>query len=154
MGKVLSLEYEYEHDYMLIGINSTLEEYRLAYLLNKNLNIKLERMSKDLDFTNKECSFTIYGFDCDITFSSWAFINNKNVAIRQTPDQSNLFLEESKTSFLIQEKKKIDYFLKIDGAIETTQMQSILDKIKTIKGVIASYVIDPQTLKSKDYLIF
>ena len=154
MKKVLSLEYEYEHDYVLIGINSALEEYRMAYLLNKNLNLKLKRKLNDLKFTDKNCSFSIYDFYCKTTFLSWSFLINKSVSINQTSDQENLFAEESKTSFLIQEKKRIDYFLKIDGDLDYIQTSSILKNIKNINGVIASYAIEPQTLKSKDYLIF
>ena len=154
MTKVLSLGYEYEHDYALIGINSTLEDYRLAYLLNKKLALKLERQSYDLDFSDKDCVFPIFAFDCDTTFSSWYFLINKTNVVHKTSNQNNLFPEESKTSFLIQEKKNIDYFLKIEGDFDELQILSLLDTINNIKGVITSYAIDPQTLKSKDYLIF
>ena len=60
MSKVITLDYEYEHDYILIGINSTLEDYRLAYLLNKDLRINLEREPKDLDFSTRTIRQWIY----------------------------------------------------------------------------------------------
>ena len=41
MAKVLSLGFEFEHEYTLIAISSTLEDYRLAYLLNKIFNINV-----------------------------------------------------------------------------------------------------------------
>ncbi len=154
MAKVLTLEYEYEHDYALIAINSTLEDYRLAYLLNHQLALKLERQKHDLDFPNKESSFPMYAYDCDITFLSWHLLINKNSVTNKTLDNSNLFDEESKVSFLINEKKRVDYFIKIEGGLDDMNLVSTLNTIKTIKGVIASYAIDPQTLKSKDYLIF
>ncbi len=154
MAKVLTLGYEYEHDYNLIAITSTLDDYRLAYFLNKKLEIHLDRQSKNIDFTNKNCSFTLYDYDCNSTFSSWSLIANKHLFISKNIESANLFNEESNVSYLINEKKKVDYFLKIFGDFTSSSLTSILEKIKNIKGVITSYTIDPQTLKSKDYLIF
>ncbi len=154
MAKVLTLGYEYEHDYSLIAITSTLDDYRLAYFLNKKLEIYLDRQTKNIDFTNKNCSFTLYNYDCNSTFSSWSLIANKHLFISKNIEGTNLFNEESNVSYLINEKKKVDYFLKIFGDFTSNSLTSVLEKIKNIKGVITSYTIDPQTLKSKDYLIF
>ena len=40
----------YDATYKLIAIHCRLEDYRLAYLLNQSLNLKLERNPNDLDF--------------------------------------------------------------------------------------------------------
>jgi len=154
MSKVLTLGYEYEHDYNLIGINCTLDDYRLAYFLNEKLEIHLDRQPKNIDFTDKNCSFTLYSYDCDQTFSSWSLVANKHIFTTENIVETNLFSEESKISYLINEKKKVDYFLKIFGDFTPNSLKLILEKIKNIKGVITSYPIDPQTLKSRDYLIF
>ena len=154
MSKVLTLGYEYEHDYNLIAINSTLDDYRLAYFINKKLEIHLDRQSKNIDFTDKDCSFTLYSYDCDRTFSSWSLIANKHIFLSKNTDQPTLFTEESKISYLISEKKKVDFFLKIFGDFTSGSLKSILAKIKDIKGVVTTYTINPQSLKSKDFLIF
>ena len=154
MTKVLSLGYEYEHDYTLIGINSTLDDYRLAYLLNSELQVNLKREANDLDFTKKNCSFTLYNYECNITFTSWSLFANKQIFISQTKEETNLFKQASQISYFINEKKGIDYFLKIHGGIESDTLKILLDNIKKIKGIIATYSIDPYTLKSKDFLIF
>ncbi|MGB5362681.1 MAG: IPExxxVDY family protein [Aureibaculum sp.] len=154
MTKVLSLGYEYEHDYTLIGINSTLDDYRLAYLLNSELQVNLKREANDLDFTEKNCSFTLYNYECNITFTSWSLFANKQIFISQTKEETNLFKQASQISYFINEKKGIDYFLKIHGGIESDTLKILLDNIKKIKGIIATYSIDPYTLKSKDFLIF
>ena len=78
MSKVLTLDYEYEHDYSLIGITSALEDYRFAYLLNKNLEILLARQADNIDFKDKNCSFKLFNYVCNITFSSWSLISNKH----------------------------------------------------------------------------
>ena len=40
----------YDDDYKLIAVHCRLEDYRLAYLLNKSLNLRLMRKEDDLDF--------------------------------------------------------------------------------------------------------
>ena len=154
MTKVLTLGYEYEHDYKLIGINSTLEDFRLAYFLNKGLCINLERQPLDIDFKNKNSSFTFYKYDCQVTFSSWSLLANKHLFVSESTIEGNLFSEESKISYLVNEKKDIDFFIKIFGDFDLNSLKSIQEKIKNIKGVITSYSINPNHLKSKDFLIF
>ncbi len=154
MAKVLTLGYEFEHDYNLLGITSTLEGYRLAYLLNKNLEIHLNRQPKNIDFIDKNCSFTLYNYECNSTFSSWSLIANKYTFVSKNIEKTNLFNEESKVSYLINEKKEVDYFLKIIGDFNAASLKQMLDNIKNIKGLIVAYKINPHTLKSKDYLIF
>lgn len=154
MTKVITLDYEYDHDYVLIGITSTLEDYRLAYFLNTCLQINLIRELKDLDFSNKKCSFTLYNYNCKKTFSSWSLLSNKHIFVSNTKEENKLFMEESKISYLIDEKKEIDYFLKIIGDLDTNQLKQLLEKIKKIKGVIAVYSVNPIKLKSKDFLIY
>ena len=40
----------FEEEYSLIGIHTTLEDYKLAYILNKRLGIKLGKCRDDLKF--------------------------------------------------------------------------------------------------------
>jgi len=37
-------------DYTLIGIHCSIEDYRLAYLLNQFLNLKLKRKDSDIEY--------------------------------------------------------------------------------------------------------
>ena len=155
MSKVLTLDYENEHDYTLIGVHATLENYRLAFYLNSVLNIKLKRNNLDLDFGTGESHFSLYTYDCSNTFSSWALISNKHVFDAHLDIEKNyLFKEDYQTTILIQEKKQVDYFLKIDSDFVELEINEIIKKVNNIKSVITSYKIDPQTLKSKDFLIF
>ena len=56
--------------------------------------------------------------------------------------------------YLISEKKKVDYFLKIEGDISTGELNNTIGEINKIKQVITSYKICPSNLKSKDFLTF
>ena len=71
-----------------------------------------------------------------------------------TGGSSNLFLEETKISYLIPEKKKVDYFIKITGLTDSVELSKTLLNINKINNIVASYAIDPLDLKSRDNLIF
>ena len=70
----------------------------------------------------------------------------------QTESNELLLTTETKT-YLISEKKKVDFFIKISGNVSYSFVVKTIDKIKTIDQVITSYSIDKNTLKSKDFLI-
>ncbi len=155
MSKVLTLDYENEHEYILIGIHATLEDYRLAFQLNEVLSIHLTRESQDLDFSTDNSSFSFYMYDCNQTFSKWALINNKYIFDAHASSEKNyLFKEDYQTTHLIQEKKQVDFFLKIESDFDRQEINEIIKKVNSLKKVITSYNINPQTLKSKDFLIF
>ena len=67
---------------------------------------------------------------------------------------THLFLEETKISYLIPEKKKVDYFIKITGLKDDVELSTTLLNINKINNIMASYAIDPMDLKSRDNLIF
>ena len=154
MSKIHSFDFEYEHDYILIGIHTTLNDYRIAYLLNKKIGLFLKRSEEDLDFPLKKCSFPFYLYDDEASFISWSLISNKFISVDSIQSIHNLFDEETKTRFLIPEKKKADYFIKISGYIKDDDLDNILIKIKNTEKIITSYIIDPFTLRSRDNLIF
>lgn len=155
MSKIHSFDFEYEHNYSLLGIHSTLEDYRIAYFLNKNLNLHLSRFKEDLDFSSIDCTFPLFHYEDEATLTSWSLIANKHIFVSsEDTHQRNLFEELTNTSFLISEKKEIDYFIKINGNVNPNDLQNILNKINKTKQIITSYSLDPNELISKDYLIF
>lgn len=155
MSKIHSIDFEYDHDYDLIGIHSTLADYRMAYFLNETLSIHLSRFKEDLEYKSKNCSFPLFTFEDESAFTSWSLIANKFVFTEEVSfNGSNLFQEESKISYLIPEKKRIDYFIKISGLQDDNELSEVLYKINKINNIIASFAIDPLDLKSRDNLIF
>ncbi|WP_435414184.1 IPExxxVDY family protein [Polaribacter aestuariivivens] len=144
-----------EEEYSLIGIHTALEDYRLAYLLNKNLNIRLSKSPKDLEFESnqKKGSFSIFNFSSKKYDFEWFLIANSFKKENQTEPNELLLTTETKT-YLIPEKKKVDFFIKISGEVKYEFVLNTVNKIKNIDQVITSYSIDKNTLKSKDFLIF
>ncbi|CAL2082363.1 IPExxxVDY family protein [Tenacibaculum sp. 190524A02b] len=144
--------------YSLIGIHTTLNDYKLAYLLNSKLECFFEKANFCLDIKNKNkeiVSFPIYEYVNEKEDTNWFLINNvskKKVEI----EAIGLFMKRttSVVEYLVSEKKKVDYFLKIEGDFKETFVDSLINNIKTIPQVVTSYQIDIDTLKSKDFLIF
>jgi len=152
--QVLTFDLE-EDDYELVGIHSTEEDYRLAYLLNQHLNTKLIRSKLSLDFKNSTAEFPLFEYKDKNSFINYYLINNKHKTFVQNQKNAGLFGGNYSTiSYLIQEKKDIDFFLKIEGCFCTKKFNGIIEKLNTINQIITSYSIEPSTLKSKDHLIF
>jgi hypothetical protein len=144
-----------EDEYSLIGIHSTLEDYKLAYLLNKSLNTRFYKAKEDLEFVKekKNASFSIYNYENLEYDFDWFLIANSCKKEIETAFNELLLTSETKT-YLIPEKKKVDFFLKICGKQEYEFVVKTINSIKSIDNVITAYSIDKNTLKSKDFLIF
>lgn len=151
--KKYTLVTEFDYDYTLIVIKTTLEDFRLAYFLNKFFNIRLTKKKVSLDFKNKRGSFAVFDFENLITNEYWALIANKQVVEKQVTESGyNMFEEISNTFILIPEEKTADYLLKIENL--DIPVTNLLQKINKITRVITSYEVNPNNLKSKDLLIF
>lgn len=143
-----------EDEYSLIGIHTTLEDYKLAYLLNKILGTGFSKSKKDLHIEelSKKTAFSLYNYSNLEYEFEWFLIANSSKRENQTESNELLLTTETKT-YLIPEKKKVDFFIKISGNVSYSFVVKTIDKIKTIDQVITSYSIDKNTLKSKDFLI-
>lgn len=144
-------------DYSLIGIHTSEEDYRLAYLLNSNLHTKFTRSRFNLDFENKNASFPIFEFINEEKQLASYLISNKCVGNLSVNTTTNLFSKDeffSSTTYLIREKKNIDYFLKIEGEISTIELYRTIENLNKISQIVTSYHINPSKLNSKDFLIF
>lgn len=144
-----------DEEYSLIGIHTALEDYKLAYLLNKNLSTHFAKSTKDLEFENNKnkASFSIYNFTNKEYDFEWFLIANSFKRENQTASNELLLTTETKT-YLIPEKKKVDFFIKISGEVNFNFVVKTVNKINNIEQIITSYSIDKNTLKSKDFLIF
>ena len=143
-----------EEEYSLIGIHTALEDFKLAYLLNKNLKTSFYKSKEDLKFEylQKKASFSIFNSNKEDDFECFLIANSSK---KEHHNESNELLLISETkSYLIPEKKKVDFFIKICGELEFSFISETVEKIKKIDQIITSYSIDKNTLKSKDFLIF
>ena len=149
-----------EIDYHLVAIHTTLEDYRLAYFINQHLPVNLSKSNEEILISIKEgeTQFSRFYFDDEDNFVSWNLIQNKNEVIGQNEiiNQdlfSNSSQEVATKVFLLPELKKVDYFLKIESD-DDLDLAGIVKKLKSIKSLSTVYVVETETIKSKNNLIF
>ena len=148
-----------EDNYTLIAIHCSAEDYRLAYLLNTNLSLKLARKREDLDYNYMEASFSIYEWYDEENFVTWNLVSNTSKKeVEQMASAGSLFSEQqgkrTVSKYLIPEQKRVDYFVKISSESYLKSSKIIISKINAIAEVITAYTLNPNQLKSKNNLIF
>lgn len=148
-------------DYGLVAIHSSLEDYRLAYFINRQLELRLEKSPCDIGVKVREgeSSFSRYTFEDPADDSLWNLIQNKNRVISaQGNTPASLFndtgLSISTSVYLMPEFKKVDYVLKIENTHPSFAPEAVVDRLLGIKHVTTAYAIDHKKLKSKNNLIF
>ena len=156
--KMLLNDFFEEEQFTLIGIHCTIEDFRLAYLLNGELQVNLNRMPEDLDHNNK-ATYSIYEWKDEQQQIQWNLVSNFCKVEIEDPAlvQSSLFNTKQSTTQiyqLIPEHKKVNYMLKIGSKIPVNKEKVILNKILSIPQVVTAYSINTNQLKSKDNLIF
>ncbi|CAL2087213.1 IPExxxVDY family protein [Tenacibaculum dicentrarchi] len=143
------------NDYTLIGVQTVLDEYKLAYLLNKFLGTKFSKAVYNLDFTEKNNTFfyPVYEYKDTVLGYDWFLIANSYKAIDKI-GVTTIFDKKNEVKYLLPEKQKIDYFLKIESGLDINYIIEIIKKINEIPQIITSYEVKVESLKSKDFLIF
>ena len=104
----------YEEEYSLIGIHTTLEDFKLAYLLNKNISTRFHKLKNDLTIENQQikASFSMFKYENPKYDFEWHLIANSTKTENITTSNQLLLTTETKT-YLISEKKNVDFFIKI-----------------------------------------
>ncbi|TCK67945.1 hypothetical protein DFQ05_1729 [Winogradskyella wandonensis] len=148
----------YDETYTLIAIHCRLEDYRLAYMINKFLSINLERKEKDLDLNYTASSYAIYHWYNKANDVTWNLITNICKKEEEGLSSSGVLFSEdrkvTKTYNLIPELKQVDYFIKITSDTYVVNEKMIMDTLQSIPQIITSYTVDLSKIKSKEHLIF
>lgn len=121
-------------DIKIIGINSHLEDYKLAWHINKLLNINLVKYS---DIINEEgFGFSFYLYDGGENCNTYNLVEIANA-------------ESKWVSF----SPATDYLIVIRNFINDENLADVLNKIKKIEGVVFAYLIDLETNNKIDTLL-
>ena len=144
--------------YSLLAIHCTVEDFRVAYLLNKHLKISLKRRPEDLDFAFKKASFSLFEWKDEEEMITWNLISNvckvEEDGILNTESLFKVPNKIIRTHNLIPEYKRVNYFLKIFNDGNFINEKSIIANIQQIPHIVTVYSLDASQLKSKDNLIF
>lgn len=147
-----------EEDFLLIGIHCQCEAYRVAFLLNKELGLRLKREFSDLDFQYKYATafYPVFHYNDEKSYREYYLVGNKFQGISQPESTPNELFGSEKvfTAHLIPEHKTVDYILKVEESDGNLSSRVLASKINAIPQIRIAYEINTDTLKSKENLIF
>ena len=148
---------QFPENYHLIAIHSDLDEFRLAFFLNKKLNIGLKRKINDIYFAEQDASYSQFEFLDETKYLKWIFFSNKSlVSEKVSNEEFGLFGQGNRTlnkTNLLSQQKSVDYFLIIENIANKNYIDKVLKKILEISLVITAF-ISKNKLENKENLIF
>ncbi len=153
----LSIDDFDEDEYSLIAIHTSLEDYHLAYHINRNLSIQLQKCKPDIQVSTRDgdAMFSRFTFEDADRGDFWNLFQNKTEITATKMDGHTLFeqpADVTSTVRFLPEFKRVDYFLKVEN--QQPQLDDILVSLKKINKVSTVYPVDVQQIKSKNNLIF
>jgi hypothetical protein len=134
--KKLELEAEDDFDFGLIAISCHEKDYKICWAINKEFKFNLKR-GKDICLKDRDedMSYSFYLYDDELGHCTYHIIENR-----------------SGMGYLIPEQKQADYFMMIKGIFD--EENEMIQRLKSIDMVLTAYVVDADTLKSKNNLLF
>ncbi len=136
--KVHKLTEKEDYRFRLAGISSAENDYKLSWSLNQILGINLVRID-NLEVYHKR-------LDGKQTFSQFEYSDEETLI------QYRLISNRSINGFLLEEMTNLDYLLQISGVTDDGWLESLIEKINNIDGIILAFPLDPNTLKSRKKL--
>ena len=124
----------------VIGLVSTLKDYKLAWSINQVFRIKLALQPPIVMEFLKSPDLAITNFLFENEFCAYRLLRNRGNDIN--------------SGYLIPELVNFDFFLLITGEEEILPEQSVIDGLHNINGISFFQQIDVNRLKSKDNFIF
>lgn len=138
--KVHKLSSKSEFDFLLIGISSHENDYRICWAINQQLEILLTRV-ESLIIQNRKHSelqeFALFTYSNETAHLDYNLISNR-----------------CDNGFLVEEMKNIDFLLQVSGEIDDIFEKTLLENLKITPIITTAFVIDTNNLKSKDRLVF
>lgn len=147
-------------NYELIAVHSSLEDYRLAYFINRELSTLFEKSPKHIGIKVKEgeSCFSRFVYEDFENDTYWNLIPNKGIIVSREENGTDLFFETgmdvTTNVYLLPELRKVDYIIKIEDTESSFDTDGFVDGLLQIKQISTAYKIDHQKLKSKNNLIF
>jgi len=139
--KKAKLQIEPTFDFELLGIVSPIREYRMAWLVNQELEINLVKADDlELEFLNSE-KLEIAQYFLSLPHGFIQLLKNKALNSSQ------------QLAYLIPELKNLDYFLLVQDETEQLYLSNFMEKLSRNPLVQSIVRIDISKLKSKENLL-
>ena len=127
-------------DYKLVGIASSLKEYKLCYHLNTFLNCDFRKLT-DLIFEptdrTRKIQFSVFKAGNEEDQNQFVVFTNKNLQDVLLPEISNF-----------------DYVLQIHGKYEEDELKNLIAGVKQFPEVLMTAEIPLKKIKSRERLVY
>ena len=140
MGKkdVHKLSSESDKTFVLLGISSHENDYRLSWGINESLGFKLVKSDNHVSYNLK--------LKENQEFSTYNYLDEESASYRLISNRCN-------NGFLLDELKNIDFLLLIEPFSSTLDIKEVMNKIRTVPFISAVFSIDQHSLKNKKRLL-
>jgi hypothetical protein len=129
------LEIDFDFDFKLWGIATSLRDYQVCLLVNKALKLRLSRLN-DIELPvpehNKLLLFSTFRYEDPMDKGVFHLIANKYNG-----------------DFLVPEMRQADFFLRFCGAAPDEYLYELVTKLKRIQQFLMLIPMNPENLKSR-----
>lgn len=134
----IKLKVEPEYDFYLVGIASHENDYRLSWSINKQMGFQFVR-ADDIVIIEKSI---------EKTYAHFHFVHENSLIVY---DLISNYSEEGR---LVPSMANIDYFLKITGELNSSELNDIIASLKKLEMVMSAFHLDLNTIKNPQRFIF
>lgn len=135
MIKKSYLEIDFDFDFRLWGIATSLRDYQVCLLINKALKTRLSRLP-DIELPvpehNKLLLFSAFRYEDPMDKGVFHVVSNKYNG-----------------DFLVPEVRQADFFLRFCGAAPEEYIWDLASKLKRVQQFLMLMPLNPENLKSK-----
>lgn len=127
---------DYDYEFHLLGVISSIKFYKLAWAINNQLHIRLlKEEDHELNLkNNKKVTFGQYIFETEN--SIFQLYKNKS--------------ESDEIAYLLPEMSHFDYVIKLDANSQSFAKEEVLKELREVKWIEYIAPIEVENLKSKD----
>jgi hypothetical protein len=149
----LSIIDEEEDNFIIILINSVLEDYKMAFHLNKIMPFQFSKSLKPEFIKNKtNHNFEFYKYENEIDNLFWYLIPNKKTIPIELKTVGLFHDNIEEQVYFLSELKKFDYIIKYTD--ENIEAKDFIKKINKINNVSTAIKADLNKIKNSKYLKF
>ena len=157
MHKLCMEDFDQE-SFTLFAIICKLEDYRMAYMFNKFLDVRLKKRPKNIDFKSPYASYSLFEYENNDENTFWNLISNIYKSEEESGLDEGLFFELKSKIInyhnLLPELNNIDFLLKISSDSRLINDKLILNRIQQIPQVVTCYKVERGDIISNENLIF
>ena len=137
--RIHKLTHKEEINFVLIGIASAENDYRLSWTLNNEFGLQLNKVG-DLEIFHKR-------LEEKQQFSQFQYHDEKSLLLYR------LISNRCENGYLMEDMVKFDYLLQIFGDVDRRSLEELSRKINKLDGITLAFTIDPASLKSVQKLL-